>query len=217
LIPNTSHPNAPRGDESCARVVRTFGSKKRDSDLQRFLTAEQLAQSWRSVIYPREACGSRSYAFVGALANLEQALLSYVSELLEKANFRPVYVPDIVERSVTEACGLQQRSSQGIQYHLVDRPNLCLSGTSEMGISDLIRGRVFRKSDLPLRFTAMSRCYRPEVSKNAWEARLYRVHEFTKIEMYAVCDDKQSDGILDEFVNLQCEIFESLGLHCRFD
>ncbi|VDK25718.1 unnamed protein product [Anisakis simplex] len=61
----------------------------------------------------------------------------------------------------------------------------------------------------------MSRCYRPEVSKNAWEARLYRVHEFTKIEMYAVCDDKQSDGILDEFVNLQCEIFESLGLHCR--
>ncbi|KHN86732.1 hypothetical protein Tcan_07004, partial [Toxocara canis] len=79
----------------------------------------------------------------GALADLERALLSYVNDVVEKAGFRPVFVPDVVNRSVTEACGLQQRSEQGIQYPL-------------------------------------SRCYRPEVSKNAWEARLYRVHEFTK-------------------------------------
>lgn len=52
---------------------------------------------------------------------------------------------------------------------------------SEMGLSDLIKGRVFRAADLPLRLTALSRCYRPEVSKTVWEARLYRVHEFTKV------------------------------------
>uniref|UniRef100_F1L4J9 serine--tRNA ligase n=1 Tax=Ascaris suum TaxID=6253 RepID=F1L4J9_ASCSU len=213
LIPNMSHPNAPRGDESCARLVRTFGSAKRDSN--GLFTAEKIAQSWRSVLYPREACGSRSYAFIGPLADLEYALLSYVSDVVEKAGFRPVFVPDIVRRSVTEACGLQQRSAQAIQYHLVDHPQLCLSGTSEMGLSDLIRGRVFRAADLPLRLTALSRCYRPEVSKTVWEARLYRVHEFTKIEMFVVCKENQSDSVLDELVDVQCSIFDSLGLHCR--
>ncbi|VDM41869.1 unnamed protein product [Toxocara canis] len=213
LIPNTSHPDAPRGDESCARTVRTFGPIKRGSN--KLLTAEKLVQSWRSVLYPREACGSRSYAFIGALADLERALLSYVNDVVEKAGFRPVFVPDVVNRSVTEACGLQQRSEQGIQYHLVDRPHLCLSGTSEMGLSDLVSGRVFRAADLPLRLTALSRCYRPEVSKNAWEARLYRVHEFTKIEMYVVCKEDESDNVLNELVSIQCSISESLGLHCR--
>ncbi|PIO53821.1 hypothetical protein TELCIR_24830, partial [Teladorsagia circumcincta] len=58
-------------------------------------------------------------------------------------------------------------------------------------------------------------CYRPEVSNSASEAKLYRVHEFTKVEMYVVCTPEQSDGELDYLVDIQKGTFESLGLHCR--
>lgn len=45
----------------------------------------------------------------------------------------------------------------------------------------MLRRKLFYKKDLPVKFTALSRCYRPEVSQSAHEARLYRVHEFTKV------------------------------------
>lgn len=51
----------------------------------------------------------------------------------------------------------------------------------EMGISSLLKNGLFQGENLPLRFAAISRCYRPEISKNAAESKLYRVHEFTKV------------------------------------
>ncbi|MFH4977375.1 hypothetical protein AB6A40_004084 [Gnathostoma spinigerum] len=212
-IPNMSHNCAPVGDESKVETVRVFGGIKRES--KHLVTAERIARSWRSVLYPRQACGSRSYAFLGPLAELEQALLSYVEEYLEKAGFHALIVPDIVPSSTTSACGLQQRSGQSIKYSILNQPGMDLSGTAEMGISDLIKNRLFKESDLPLRLTAKSRCYRPEVSKSAAEARLYRVHEFTKVEMYVLCKPEYSDQELENLVSIQCALFDSLGLHCR--
>lgn len=51
----------------------------------------------------------------------------------------------------------------------------------EMGIGDLIKDQTFRAEDLPTKLCAISRCYRPEISRSASEAHLYRVHEFNKV------------------------------------
>ncbi|PIO63342.1 tRNA ligase class II core domain protein [Teladorsagia circumcincta] len=151
----------------------------------------------------------------GALANLERVLLEYVFERVSALDFKPVSVPDLVTKEITEACGVIQRSQKDIQYTLQNEENIVLSGTAEMGISALLRDRTFQEEQLPFRFVAMSRCYRPEVSNSASEAKLYRVHEFTKVEMYVVCTPEQSDGELDYLVDIQKGTFESLGLHCR--
>ncbi|KAF1622818.1 UNVERIFIED_CONTAM: Serine--tRNA ligase, chloroplastic/mitochondrial, partial [Eudyptes robustus] len=60
-----------------------------------------------------------------------------------------------------------------------------------------------------------SRCYRPEVSHSAAEAKLYRVHEFNKVEMFVVCEWNDSDKCLKEIVDIQKEIFGRLGFHYR--
>ena len=67
------------------------------------------------------------------------------------------------------------------------------------------------------RLAACSRCYRAELPGGKTEGNLYRVHEFTKVEMFAVTvdDEKVSQAMHDEIVRLQTLMFEELGLHFR--
>lgn len=68
------------------------------------------------------------------------------------------------------------------------------------------------------RLAACSRCYRAELPGGKSEGNLYRVHEFTKVEMFAVTpdDDKIAQNMHDEIVQLESSMFEELGLHFRF-
>ena len=68
---------------------------------------------------------------LGGFAELEQNLLSFAYKTVLNSGFVPITVPDIVRRSTTEACGVEQRENQhAIQYILSDEQNLCLSGTA---------------------------------------------------------------------------------------
>lgn len=98
-----------------------------------------------------------------------------------------------------------------------------------MGIASLLKGRTFETEQLPVRLVSVSRyvripltkyclyrCFRPEISKSAIEAKLYRVHEFTKVEMFTICEAESSYSELEHIMQIQKGTFESLGLHCRF-
>ncbi|VDM11478.1 unnamed protein product [Wuchereria bancrofti] len=212
LIPNLCHPSVAKGSFSNVHAVRFFGKKRKDGNLE---TAETIAKAWKALYNPLNACGERSYALVGPLADLELALLDYVSSIVEQKGFNPVVVPDIVHENVAEGCGLQQRSDKDILYRMRNYSDFCLSGTSEMGLSSLVSGRVFGHDELPLKLKALSRCFRPEIATNAAESKLYRVHEFNKIEMFVICNENDSDLLLSEMVEIQTSIFASLGLHFR--
>ncbi|KAJ1373845.1 hypothetical protein KIN20_036371 [Parelaphostrongylus tenuis] len=144
-IPNMSHPDVPKGDEKNAKVLCTWGTKREGP----CLTAEELIHSWRTLFYPTDASGERSYAFVGALANLERALLEYVYDRVRVLDFRPITVPDIVSKEVTEGCGLFQTSAKDMQYSLEDEPDLALSGTGEMGIAAFLQNQIVEEERLP--------------------------------------------------------------------
>ncbi|CAI4225431.1 unnamed protein product [Auanema sp. JU1783] len=211
-IPNMSIEDVPVGDETNAKILCEWGEKRTGN----LLTAEKLVQGWRALIHPVDACGERSYVFLGALANLERALLKSTFERLTALGFKPVTVPDLVSLDITEACGvLSRKSNKNIQYTLKDEPNVALSGTAEMGIASLLKNQILDASHLPLRLVSMSRCFRPEISHSASEAKLYRVHEFNKVEMFTICTPEQSESEMEYLVQIQKGIFESLGLHCR--
>ncbi|CAD6195185.1 unnamed protein product [Caenorhabditis auriculariae] len=210
-IPNMSEDSVPRGGIEQAKVLAEWGTKREDD----CLTAEKLVQPWRALFHPTEASGQRSYVFTGPLARLESALLDYAYERANVLGFKPISVSDIVSGDVTAACGLSQRSDQNIQYSLLKEPSVKLSGTAEMGIAAFMRGRTFLEEQMPVRVIALSRCFRPEISKSASEAKLYRVHEFTKVEMFTVCTPEQSQAELDFLTQIQKGTFEALGIHCR--
>lgn len=117
---------------------------------------------------------------------------------------------------VTQACGVMQRSDHPIQYTLAgEESHTKLSGTAEMGIAAFLRGRTFNQDQLPIRLVSLSRCFRTEISKSASEAKLYRVHEFSKVEMFVVSTPEQSAAELDYLVEVQKGTFQALGVHCR--
>ncbi|KAL6091448.1 hypothetical protein STEG23_000720 [Scotinomys teguina] len=71
--------------------------------------------------------------------------------------------------------------------------------------------------DLPVRMVCASTCYRAETDTGKEPWGLYRVHHFTKVEMFGVTAAglEQSSQLLDEFLSLQVEILTELGLHFR--
>jgi len=95
---------------------------------------------------------------------------------------------------------------------------LCLSGTAEMAIGGSLQDRIFEEDELPLKLAAISRCYRAETSSLEEERGLYRVHEFTKVEIFGVTANetgKESDTLQQEFRSIEESNFSTLGLHFK--
>lgn len=94
------------------------------------------------------------------------------------------------------------------QVYRIEPSGRCLSGTSEMAMGGYFGGKTLKAADLPEKAMAVSRCYRAE----AHDDNLYRVHCFTKIEMFAVCLPTQSEEMLEHFRDIECRLFNSLGI-----
>uniref|UniRef100_T1IRP7 serine--tRNA ligase n=1 Tax=Strigamia maritima TaxID=126957 RepID=T1IRP7_STRMM len=158
--------------------------------------------------------GPRTYYLTGALAKLEQALVNYSLKKLIEKGFSLISVPDLIHSSVVNACGMNTEGERTQVYFL--NPEICLSGTAEMALAAYFANQTQLMDHLPLKVAAVSRCYRSEVTKMAKERGLYRVRNFTKVEMFGVTADEtneEGDELLNDFVSIQKELFTELGLH----
>ena len=91
---------------------------------------------------------------------------------------------------------------------------LVLAGTSEMFLASQFSGQTLK--DLPKKYVAMSHCFRSEVGHHTAASRgLYRVHQFTKIELFVFCDPSQGSNHFQEITNLQAELLDELKLPYR--
>lgn len=152
------------------------------------------------------------------LADLEKALVNYTLDYLKENGFILVSVPDILHHSIIESCGFPTKGFRNQVYkldHLNEYGKYCLSGTSEMSLAGLVKNKILNEKDLPLKLCAASRCFRAEVSGSEKEGKMYRLHEFTKIEMFVITrgDHETSNQMLEEIRSHQLNLFSDLGLH----
>ncbi|KAJ3328112.1 hypothetical protein HDU76_010561 [Blyttiomyces sp. JEL0837] len=180
---------------------------------------------------------------VGAL--LETALTRYALDLCMSKGFTPVTVPDLIRHEVLEGCGFAPRSNdpqtyfvnthavagggnssagsnhqtqnlnQQQQHHEIDPMRLVLSATAEFPLAAMHAGEVLHAHSLPLRLVGVGRAFRAEGLAGAINRGLYRVHQFSKVEMFAITDGNGSDAMLEEFREIQKELFEGLELCFR--
>jgi seryl-tRNA synthetase len=177
------------------------------------------------------------YFLVGDGAMLEQALVQYALGVARKKGWTPVAPPSLVYSHVASACGFQPRDQNGEQQIYAieqtekdkSKPQLALAGTAEIPLAGMKANQTLAESQLPLKMVGVSRCYRAEAGARGADTKgLYRVHEFTKVEMFAwtlpdnVGDDHfaasstaSSETVFEEMLAIQQEILEGLGLHCR--
>lgn len=120
-------------------------------------------------------------------------------------------MPDILPAAIIEGCGMRTVGERNQVYKLAP-DNLCLSGTAEMALAGHFAGRTI---SAPIRVMSASRCYRAETSGLQEEKGIFRVHNFLKVEMFAVCQPAQSDAMLEEFRGIEVDLFQRLGLHFK--
>ncbi|KAI1127992.1 hypothetical protein F5Y10DRAFT_241601 [Nemania abortiva] len=233
-IPNLTSEATPRGDEprvlSYINEPHPFESASPSSD-----------RVWRSHVHIGSELGILDFAGAATTsgwgwyylldegAQLEQALVAYaLASLTRVPGWRQVAPPSIVYSHIAAACGFQPRDQHGETqvYALAQsaadaargRPELSLAGTAEIPLAGMRADSVLEAAELPCKRVGASRCYRAEAGARGADTKgLYRVHEFTKVEMFAwtAPDADAATDVFDEMVDAQTEILASLGLHCR--
>ena len=159
-------------------------------------------------------------------ALLEQALVQYAIHTALKHGFKVSSPPSMVYSHIGALCGFRPRDQSGEQqvYNIQQSksdiargtPALSLAGTAEIPFAGRYAKKVLETSDLPVRIVGSSRCYRAEAGARGAQAKgLYRVHEFTKVEMFAWTVPTAEQETFDAMIAVQVEILQRLGLYCR--
>lgn len=208
----------------------------------KFKHMEVICQNHKLISFPTDKpksishiAGDRSYVLLGSLARLERALMKWsMSQLMNHYNFKPVVVPNILYSDIIERCGFPTVSERNQVYKisgnnsdsilddgLTDRvKNLsinipCIAGTSEFALVSTHIGDTIPSQELPKKYCALSTCYRAETSNTSSEWGLYRSHYFKKVEMVAFTSPEDSSKVLEEFVDIQKNLFLQLGLEFK--
>jgi len=215
-IPNMTHPDAPVGSTGeDNKVLRQWG-KPRVFD---FPAKDHvaLAQSLDLVDFEAGAAvaGQKFYYLKNEAALLELALVQYAMNTLVREGYTPVITPDVARVEVLEGIGFIPRDPDPEKrqiYSLADT-DLCLIATAEITLGGMHRDQIFDELQLPLKYVGLSHCFRTEAGAPGRDTRgLYRVHQFTKVEMFAFCAPDQSESIHLELLRIEESIFQGLGL-----
>ncbi|KAI5930127.1 serine--tRNA ligase, mitochondrial [Manis javanica] len=218
-LPNCTHPEVPVGDESQARVLRVIGHKPAFSFQPRGHL--EIAEKLDIIRQKRlsHVSGHRSYYLRGAGALLQHGLVNFTLNKLVHRGFTPMTVPDLLRGAVFEGCGMTPNTNPSQIYNIDPSrfEDLNLAGTAEVGLAGYFMDHSVAFRDLPIRMVCSSTCYRTETHKGKEPRGLYRVHHFTKVEMFGVTGPglEQSSWLLEDFLSLQVEILTELGLHFR--
>lgn len=208
-IPNQTHPEVKNyGDEN--KVVSYFNEKPTFKHKPLDFTEICKKINILRTDHLGNFNGSKSYYLMNDLAELEQALIRYTTNKILSHGFELISVPDILPAEVIQSCGFQVDGERTQVYRILPS-NLCLSGTAEMALAGYFAGS--RIENLPKKVAAVSRCFRAETSKLQEERGIYRVHQFTKVEMFSVCRPSESENLLNEFRDIEIDLFKNLGLH----
>lgn len=214
-IPNMTHPDVPEGRSDEDNVeIRTVGKVKKIKNPSDHV---QIAEKLDLIDFERGAkvAGAKFYFLKGKLAILEQALIRFALDHLVREGFIPMATPDLAKDAIHVGAGFNPRGPEP-QIYSLENSDLSLIGTSEITVGGYHAGEILPADALPLKYAAASHCFRTEAGAYGRESYgLYRVHQFSKVEMFVFCTPEQSEAIHADLVRQEEEIFKVLGIPFR--
>jgi seryl-tRNA synthetase len=223
----------PEAIRSCLKPESKGKTLAEINDVERAapLTAQDHVEitnklGWFDATVSNTVTGPSWPFLVGPLANLEHALVNYAIAKGVQHGFTSVCVPDVVKRDILSRTGFAPREDEAGQTYWItadgkntekeDPSDLALAATSEIALAGLLAGATFKSEDLPLQMLASSHAFRAEAGARGQESRgLYRVHQFTKVELFVACRSSESEKWLERLVAFQKEVVNGLGLPYR--
>jgi seryl-tRNA synthetase len=214
-IPNFIHPAVPEGGEEDFRELSTWGEPPSFDFAPR--DHLEICKTLDLVDFERaaEVAGQKWYYLKNEAVLLELALQHFALDQVMAAGFVPYTTPDVARTDVVHAMGFNPRGAETNIYSLA-QGDLCLVGTAEIPLGGLLLDQIVDEDELPMRVAGISHCFRVEAGAYGRESRgLYRVHQFTKTEMFVFCTPEQSDAIHDELLAIEERIYQALEVPYR--
>lgn len=216
-IPNMSHPDVPVGEDDKANLELSKGKTPVPEFDFEPLDHLDLGEKLDLMDFESGArvAGAGFYFLKNEAVLLELALTRYALDILLAEGFTPMTTPDLARNDVLQGTGYIPRGPE-TQIYSVENSDLSLIATAEITLGGMMAGRTIDAEDLPMKLCGVSHCFRTEAGAAGRASRgLYRVHQFTKIEMFAFTLPEQSDDTLESFRDIECRIFDGLELPYR--
>src|SRR5215208_8166599 len=215
-IPNMTHPDAPIGKDDSDNVeIRRWGEIPDFAfDVRDHV---ELGESLGIIDFDAGAkvAGSKFYFLRGGAVLLELGLVRYAMDILMERGYQPTITPDLARDEMLVGTGFVPRGPE-TQIYSVEDSDLSMIATAEITLAGQHTDDIIEERDLPLRYAGLSHCFRTEAGSHGRASRgLYRVHQFTKVEMFAFTTPEGSEDIHNEMVEIEERIFQGLGLPYR--
>jgi seryl-tRNA synthetase len=215
-IPNLPLPTVPPGKGEGDNVeVRKWGTP-REFD---FTPKDHLELGTSLKILDFEAgskvAGSQFFFLYNDGVILELALIRFAIDLLSKEGFTPVITPDVAKSRFYLGTGYNPKGSEA-QTYTIESEDLGLIATAEVTLAGKHADDILPESALPIKYIGYSHCFRREAGAyGKYSKGLYRVHQFTKAEMFIYCRPEDSEALHQHILAMEEKIYQTLGLPYR--
>lgn len=214
-IPNLVHPDAPVGGENDFRELRRWGTP-RPFDFQ---ALDHLALGAKLDLFDFDGgarvAGQKWYFLKNAAVLLELSLQRLALDVLIEDGFTPFITPDVAKPEILDGIGYSPRGPE-TQIYSIANHDLCLVGTAEITLGGLYANMILDEEQLPLKLAGLSHCFRTEAGAHGRESKgLYRVHQFSKVEMFAFTRPEDSEDMHEHLVALEEKIHQQLEIPYR--
>lgn len=215
-IPNIHRPEVPVGkNEEGNKELRKVG----DIPSFNFQVKDHLELAAMHDLIDFEAgakvSGSQFYFLKNDAVRLELALLQFGINFLEKKGFTIVMTPDLAKSRFYLGTGYAPKGDEA-QIYEIDGEDLGLIATAEVTMAGMHADDVLKSEDLPIKYAAISHCFRKEAGAyGKYSKGLYRVHQFTKLEMFIYSLPEKSEEMHQLILQTEEELTQALGLPYR--
>ncbi|MDD5071800.1 MAG: serine--tRNA ligase [Patescibacteria group bacterium] len=214
--PNLYHPDTPIGkDDSENKEIERVGEPTKfnftpkdhltlgkELDILDFETAAQVA-------------GAGFFYLKNELALLEFALIQFALEKLVKKGFIPFSTPDLAKSFIMKGTGYNPRGNEE-QIYEIKGEDTSLIATAEITLGGYLANKTLKEEDLDIKYVGFSHCFRKEAGAYGKESRgLYRVHQFSKVEMFVFSRPETSEELHQEMKEIEKEIYKELEIPFR--
>ncbi|WP_027015504.1 serine--tRNA ligase [Comamonas composti] len=225
-VPNLPHESVPVGSDEEGNVeVRRWGQPRSfDFEVRDHVDLGQpLGLSFDD---GAKLSGARFTVMKGQIARLHRALAQFMLDMQTgEHGYTECYVPYIVNSDSLRGTGqlpkfggdlfAAQKGGQDAEP-VPDHSQLYLIPTAEVPLTNLVRDSLLAESELPLKFTAHSPCFRSEAGSYGRDTRgMIRQHQFDKVEMVQIVHPEKSYAALEEMTGHAEAVLQKLGLPYR--
>ncbi len=216
LIPNILPKDTPTGkNDEENLVLKTFLTPTKFS----FKPKDHLELAAELDLLDFEAgakvSGGKFYFLKNEAVMLEAALKQYAMRVAAKHGYTMLQTPDLTKSKFLQGIGFSPRGSESNTYHVAEH-DLVLVATAEVAVAGLHADEIIDLDKLPLKYVAESHCFRTEAgAAGKADKGLYRVHQFSKIELFQITTPDMSEAALEEILAIEEEIYKGLELPYR--